>query len=365
VSTERSLSLLLDDAVTTADWIADRQHDNGFIAWFDGGHGDPWNHVEAAMALDVTGRPDAALAAYRWLAKSQGPDGSWHNYYSVDEHGDVVVSDAKVDTNTVAYLATGLWHHHLCVPRSTLPEEMFVVVDRAIDYVLRWQRRHGEIAWAVHADGTAWSYALLTGSSSVLLSLRCAIRLADLLGHRRTHWIAAANRLHRAIAARPELFEPKDRWSMDWYYPVLCGAIEGLEATERLAEGWDRFVIETLGVRCVSDQPWVTAAETAECAMAHVVAGDVQRAEKLLATTSRHRHSDGSYLTGLAYHDAENPTSFPHDERTTYSAAAVLLARDALAPGSPTNRLFRPPRAWPPRAWPPRAWPPRAWPPRA
>ena len=29
------------------------------ILWFDGGHGDPWNHVEAAMALDVGGLPPA------------------------------------------------------------------------------------------------------------------------------------------------------------------------------------------------------------------------------------------------------------------------------------------------------------------
>ena len=51
---------------------------------------------------------------------------------------------------------------------------------------------------------------------------------------------------------------------MDWYYPVLGGALRGAAAAERLARGWDTFVVPGLGVRCVSDQPWVTVAETCE-----------------------------------------------------------------------------------------------------
>ena len=35
----------------------------GMIPWFDGGHCDPWNHVEAAMALTVAGLRDEALRA--------------------------------------------------------------------------------------------------------------------------------------------------------------------------------------------------------------------------------------------------------------------------------------------------------------
>jgi hypothetical protein len=174
------------------------------------------------------------------------------------------------------------------------------------------------------------------------MSLRCAIRLAQLVGEPRPHWANAAHRLQQAIAAGPDLFEPKDRWSMDWYYPALCRALDDHTARARLGEGWDRFVMEGLGVRCVSDQPWVTAAETAECAMAHSVVGDTARARALLATTAGHRLADGSYLTGLAYHDVDAPVSFPADECTTYTAAAVLLAHDALQPGSPTNTLLHP-----------------------
>ncbi len=46
--------------------IAELQLDNGMIEWFPGGHADPWNHVEAAMAL-VVGRPEEAAEAAVWL----------------------------------------------------------------------------------------------------------------------------------------------------------------------------------------------------------------------------------------------------------------------------------------------------------
>ncbi len=39
------------------------------------------------------------------------------------------------------------------------------------------------------------------------------------------------DKLGLAIKDRPDLFNMiKSRYSMDWYYPVLCGAITGEEA---------------------------------------------------------------------------------------------------------------------------------------
>ena len=40
----------------TVDAIAEWQLPSGMIPWFPGGHADPWNHVEAAMALTLGGR---------------------------------------------------------------------------------------------------------------------------------------------------------------------------------------------------------------------------------------------------------------------------------------------------------------------
>src|SRR5258705_8867693 len=61
--------------------IAATQLPSGAIPWFPGGQTDPWDHIEAAMGLDVAEHHDEARAAYEWLRKSQNPDGSWFRAY--------------------------------------------------------------------------------------------------------------------------------------------------------------------------------------------------------------------------------------------------------------------------------------------
>ena len=50
------------------------------------------------------------------------------------------------------------------------------------------------------------------------------------------------------------------------------------------------------------------------------------------------RHDDGSYWTGKVYPEEKH---FPGGERSTYTAAAVVLAADALDGISPTSGLFQ------------------------
>ena len=172
--------LSAEDLRRTADSIAEVQLPDGMIPWFTGGHADPWNHVEAAMALAVTGHLDEAEAAYGWLTGTQNDDGAWHAYYVAGG-----VEDPKFDANVIAYVATGAWHHWLLTRDRGFLESLWPVVERALDYVLDLQAPRGEILWARHPDGTPWPYALLTGSSSVCHSLRCGIAVAEELGHER------------------------------------------------------------------------------------------------------------------------------------------------------------------------------------
>ena len=143
-----------------------------------------------------------------------------------------------------------------------------------------------------------------------------------------------------AIVERPDAFAPKQRWAMDWYYPVLCGALGTSDGKARLVEGWATFVMEGLGVRCVSDEPWITASETAQCAIALAAIGDVDTARDLLQWTRTHRRPDGSYWTGIVYPDGGAGGVFPFEEHTSYTAAAVVLAADAISGGGPTSRIF-------------------------
>ena len=68
--------LTTSELMETARWIASLQQPSGMIMWFPGGHCDPWNHVETAMALDVMGMHEQSRRAYQWLADIQRPDGS-------------------------------------------------------------------------------------------------------------------------------------------------------------------------------------------------------------------------------------------------------------------------------------------------
>jgi hypothetical protein len=317
----------------TVDAIAEWQLPDGMIPWFPGGHADPWNHTEAAMALALGGRVRQAERAFEWLAARQRPDGAWHRYYV--EGG---VEEDKFDANCCAYPATGLWHLYRCTGDRGLLDAFWPVVDRALDFVLGLQTGRGEVLWARHGDGTPWSFALLTGSCSISHSLRSGLRLAGELGLERPRWQQALDRLVHVIRHEPDAFVPKDRWAMDWYYPALVGALDAGTARERLRRGRELFVLDGFGVRCVADQPWVTAAETCECALAHLAAGDADTAWQLFGWTEAHRHDEsGRYWTGLVHPGA---VTFPDRECSTYTAAAVVLTADALTGASPAAGLF-------------------------
>ncbi len=325
--------LTASDIERTARSIADWQLPNGMIPWFPGGHADPWNHVEAAMAIDLAGLRTEAERAYQWLADIQRPDGSWHQYYLEDS-----VEQDKLDANVIAYIATGVWHHYLLTEDSGFLEAMWPTVQAAVEFVLDLQQPRGEILWARHTDGTPWSFALLTGSSSICHSLRCAVAVATELGHDRPDWELSIGQLAHVIRTRPDgAFAPKHRWAMDWYYPVLSGALTGEEAREHLKAREATFVMDGKGVRCVSDRPWVTAAETCECLMAYLLVGETEMALEMFRWAQVLRDDDGSYFTGIVYPQMDH---FPNGERSTYTAAAVILAADAISRTSAASGLL-------------------------
>ena len=314
----------------TAGSIAAVQLPSGAIPWFAGGHTDPWDHVQAAMALSVAGLVDQAARAYEWSRATQRPDGSWPIRHDGDE-----VTDAHTDSNFCAYLATGVWHHWLVTGDRTFVDTMWPTVERGLDAALTMQRLDGAVVWA-SADGVPVADALVTGNASIHLSLRCGVALAELVGSDRPDWELAAARLRHALDDHPELFLDKPH-SMDWYYPVLGGAMPLTSAEARIDERWDVFVVDGIGCRCVTPNHWVTGAETCELVLALDAIGRHDDAVALLAAMQHLRESDGSYWTGLVYDD---DVRWPV-EQTTWTAATVILAADALSRTTPGSGIFR------------------------
>jgi hypothetical protein len=323
--------LTADEILATGRSIVAMQEPSGAIPWPEG-HTDAWDHVECAMALTVCGLTGPARRAYGWLRHTQRADGSWPK-----KTAGGIVTDPAAESNQVAYVAAGVWHELKVTADEGFAATMWPTVRRAMEFVLGLQTGRGEIAWERRADGTPASYALLTGCSSTYLSMRCAAALADHLGEPQPDWELAADQLGYVIAGHPDVFADKSRVSMDWYYPVLAGVLRGDDARRQLASRWDEFVVPGLGIRCVNDQPWVTGAETCELALALDAAGDRDRALELYADMQHLRDGDGSYWTGWQF---ANRAHFPN-ERSSWTAAAVVLAADALSRASGGSDLFR------------------------
>lgn len=342
LSTSR-VSLGRDEIRATGAWIAAAQHGSGAIPWDvvgdTAGKVDAWDHVESAMGLLVAGFDDHADAAYDWLARAQRPDGTWPIRWRADDRG-VEVLDPGVDPNMGAYVAVGVRHHHLVRGDDGFLQRMWPVVDAALDAVCAMRLPGGGIAWGAGAGGVATT-ALVTGSASIHHSLVCGLELADIVGEPRPEWeacrAALAAALRRYVAGDAGDFEHRTRWSMDWYYPVLGGAVRGPAARERLASRWDDFVVPGLGLRCVDDRPWVTGAETCELALALQALGRREEAADLVADMQHLREEDGSYHTGFVFADNKR---WPI-ERSTWTSGAVLLAVDALTDLTPGAAVFR------------------------
>ena len=254
--------LSADAILATGRSIAAMQEPSGAIPWPDG-HTDAWDHVECAMALTVCGLTGPARRAYEWLRRTQRADGAWPKR---TVRG--TVTDAAIESNQVAYVAVGVWHELQVTCDEAFAVRMWPTVRRAITFVLRLQTQRGEILWERAADDSPASYALLTGCSSTYQSLRFAVALAEFMGEPQPDWELAVGQLGHVIAEHPEAFADKSRFSMDWYYPVLGGAVRGDAARRMLASRWAEFVVPDLGIRCVSDEPWITGAETCELVLA-------------------------------------------------------------------------------------------------
>jgi hypothetical protein len=158
-----------------------------------------------------------------------------------------------------------------------------------------------------------------------------------LLGRSPAHWFGGLKRLGKALRRKPHRFNmTKARFSMDWFYPILCGAVRGEAAQKRIDRGWKKFVVEGLGVRCVSDQPWVTIAESSELVLALTAMGNRDLARIVFGWISEHTYADGSFWCGFTFPDM---IIWP-EEKIAWTNAVALLAADALYGLTPAADLF-------------------------
>ena len=336
-----------DSLVGAVDRILAIQRPDGGIPWYENGPWDPWNHTECAMALAVMGEIVAAKRAYEHLAEKQEVDGSW-----LAEYGNAVpMQDQRRmargpaptchDTNFTAYCAVGVRHATRLWEDEGFAEAYWPMVVGAIDFVLDHQSPHGDISWSAEAAASSSEDdALLAGNASIYKSLECAIDLGRQLGEDVGCWGAAREKLGHAIRTKPARFDRRsvDRstFAMDWYYPVLSGALSFPDAIRRIDAGWEKFVEPGRGCRCVAHEPWVTVAETCELVMTLLGLGRRTQALRLFKDQAKHVDTDGAYWMGWQFHEQ----IFWPEETPSWTQAAVILAADALYGETSASRLL-------------------------
>ena len=325
------------EIAASAASIVAMQEPDGAIPWTTGEHTDVWNHLESAMALTVAGEHAAAERAFAWALAGQRPDGSWPMKYVAGE-----VEDASGETNMSAYLAVAVWHHWLVRRDPAFVARCWPTVRRALDWVVSMQLPFGGIAWAQEwADGrpgTVHQDALLAASSSVHQALRAGVSLAELMDEPQPEWELAGGRLRHALREHREQFLDKSD-VLDGL--VLPGAGRRGPRRRRRTPCWRRAGTSSWcrawGSVASSTNPWVTGAETCELVLALEALGDRERALALFADVQHLREDDGRYWTGLVFPEGVNWPA----EHSTYTAAAVILAADALADATPGADIMR------------------------
>ena len=173
--------LTSDQAAETVAGILAVQREDGAIPWFRGHHLDPWDHVEAAMALDTAGEYEAAERAYLWLARHQVEDGSWYAAYA--DGNPLQVTDRGRETNFVAYIAVGVWHHYLSTGDDRFLDRLWPAVYAAVEFVLRLQQPGGQIGWRCDDDGTHGRFP----SENALQRLAAGADLRGCVGAQESH----------------------------------------------------------------------------------------------------------------------------------------------------------------------------------
>ena len=173
------------------------------------------------------GEVEAAERAYEWCRRTQRDDGSWPMKVVARRGRGRQRRDQHERLPGGRRLAPLAGPSRPGVRRAVLARR----ATRRWTSSWRMQLPFGGIAWAQEwHDGVPAAVnrdALLAGCSSIYQSLRAGVALAELMGEPQPD-VGAGRRAARPRAARaPRPVPGQVTFSMDWYYPVLGGAVRG------------------------------------------------------------------------------------------------------------------------------------------
>ena len=322
---KRNITPGKDIFLRIAQSIKTNQLDSGAIPSNADLSHDPWDHIEAIMGLNFLNDKESSDLAFKWLKNNQNKDGSWYAKYS---NNDPI--ELNKPTHFGPYISVAALHYYKIFSDKDKLLELWETIDSAIDFSLNLQGSNGTIPWSVDKNNQIENDFLLTGASSILKSLECAIAISKILDlDSNKKWSKAYELLAYAIKNPKGLFDKtidRSRFSMDWYYPIISGVLSDSEKDKYIKKIYKDFYIEGIGVKCVVEEPWVTVAETSEFIVSLVISNEIEEAKKLLIEVMN--ISDLNDIPYMGWQYEEN--IFWPEEKPSWTAAALILAADSI-----------------------------------
>ena len=297
---------------------------------------DPWDHIEAIMGLNFLKDKESSDLAFKWLKNNQNKDGSWYAKYS---NNDPI--ELNKPTHFGPYISVAALHYFKIFSDKDKLFELWETIKSAIDFSIDLQNSNGTIPWSIDKNNEIENDFLLTGSSSILKSLECAIAISKILDiDSNEKWTKSYESLAYAIRNPEGLFDKttdRSRFSMDSYYPIISGVLLDYEKEKYIKKIFKDFYVEGIGVKCVVDEPWVTVAETSEFIISLVISNELEEAKKILVEVMN--ISDSNDIPYMGWQYVEN--IFWPEEKPSWTAAALILAADSIFDFSPGSDILK------------------------
>ena len=309
------------------------------ILWFPGGHCRP---VEPRRG------GHGAVASAGAAPRPSGPTSGWSRPSTTTAAGSTTtwtdgVEDYRLDTNVIAYVAVGVWHHFLAHRRHAASSSRCGrSVERAMRLRARLQQPSGEILWCRSSPTASRPAATRCSPARRRSTCRCGAPSPSpsALG-RRAARVGAGRRLARPCHRPPARGRSSPRTAGPWTGTTRCCPAPSparrpgpaARAVGRVRHGRPRRALRVrpaLGHRGgdgrVRAWPSTPSAWT-------------PRRAQLLEWVQRYRYHDGSYWTGCVL-----PRGRALPRRRALAPTPrrpIVLADDALDGGSAAAGLFR------------------------
>ena len=296
---------------------------------------DPWDHIESIMGLNFSHDKKSADSAFDWLKNNQNKDGSWYSKYL-----DTKPIELNKPTHFSPYISVAALHHFKIFSDREKLIELWETISKAINFSINLQNPNGTIPWSVDKNNKIEEDFLLTGSSSILKSIECAIKISRILEEKENKsWMKAYKSLAQAVKNPNGLFDitqDRSRFSMDWYYPIISGALSSKERDFYIQKIFKDFYVDGLGIKCVIEEPWVTVAETSEFIISLVISNRVEEAKKIFSEVMNITDVNNVPYMGWQY---EQSIFWP-EEKPSWTSAALILAADSIYNFSSGSDIF-------------------------